>query len=789
MWQQCYGRGGYARYKILIRHVTLGAVSAQIFRQNNEIRMQHNNIPQHFLSRKMMSEAKLAEAYLRETTDADGNVRLESFEEAVDRVMGMHKEKYADKLSEELLALMAEASDAYKEKLVLGAQRALQFGGPQILAHEGKMYNCSASYADRIAFFQEAMYLLLCGCGVGFSVQKQHVAKLPEFSTRTLGVKVFQVPDSIEGWSDAFGVLMSSYTDASCATFPEYSGYVVHFDYSLVRPKGAFISGGFKAPGPEPLRQAVQRCEALLDKTLRKSTAQSVRLAPIVVYDLVMHMSDAVISGGVRRSATICLFSKGDREMLAAKTGDWWVTEPQRARSNNSVVLKRDTLTYQEWCEVYENVRQFGEPGFVFVDDEDTLYNPCVEVGMRAIEDATGQTGFQMCNLTEINGAKCVDKDTFVRACRASAILGTLQAGYTNFKYLTKATKSIVEREALLGCSITAWMNSPDILFDEAILREGAEEVKRVNREVAALIGINPAARTTNVKPSGNASTILGTASGIHGEHAPRYFRNVQMSKDSEVARLIAKTNPKMIEKSVWSATGDDVVISFPVEATSTSIFRESLYGVHQLEYVRKAQQFWVEPGTNVELCTSPTLRHNVSNTISVTDWDEVREYIFENRQWFAGISLLPAVGDKVYPQAPFTEVKAPQDIFAEYGDGALYASGLIVDGMHAFNGNLWSACDFAVAYQVNAEETTAENVMKHDWARRFKKFAANFVGGDLTKTTYLLKDCFNSHKWAGIRREFQYVDFTKELGKREYVDVDTLGAQGCAGGTCEVTF
>lgn len=481
---------------------------------------------------------------------------------------------------------------------------------------------------------------------------------------------------------------MSSYF-VNGGTFPEYEGCQVRFDLSNIRPKGAHISGGFKAPGPDGLRDALNKCEDLLEFEVHNSK-EDVALRSIVAYDFVMHMADAVLSGGVRRSATICLFSKDDEEMLNAKTGDWFYKNPQRGRSNNSVILLRNELTREEWKHIIQSVRDFGEPGFVLTDNLEFCYNPCVEIGMLPVYLPTMESGFEFCNLTEVNGGLCVDKETFLLACKAASILGTLQAGYTNFKFLSEATKKITEGEALIGVSITGWMNNPDVLFDEQTMIDGAEEVKYWNKKVAKLLGINQAARTTCVKPSGNASVLLGTASGIHGEHSPRYFRNVQMNEQDDVLKLISEINPKMVEHSVWSNTGTDYVVSFPIVTSENSKYKNDLLGIKQLEYVKKAQQFWVEYGTNLELCVDKRLRHNVSNTITVDDWDEVEQYIYDNRYYFAGISLLAASGDRAYPQAPFTQVYTAQEILDMYGEASMFASGLIVDGLKAFNNNLW---------------------------------------------------------------------------------------------------
>jgi ribonucleoside-diphosphate reductase alpha chain len=324
------------------------------------------------VGKEMMAQSKFYMGYSR-WMDSEG--RYETWEESVERVMNMHRIKYKDVMTAELEELISFAEKAYKEKRVLGAQRALQFGGEQIFKHEARMYNCSVSHCDRARFFQETMYMLLCGCGVGFSVQTHHVAKLPKIHKRfEKKSKVFIVPDTIEGWADAFGVLLSSYFEDG-GEFPEYKGCKVHFDFSKIRPKGAEISGGFKAPGPDGLRVALQKCESLLDAQIGESK-EAVAIAPITAYDFVMHMSDAVLSGGVRRSATICLFSKEDEAMLNAKTGDWFVANPQRGRSNNSVMLIRDDVTHDEWANIMKSVKQVGEPGFIFSENTEFCYNP-----------------------------------------------------------------------------------------------------------------------------------------------------------------------------------------------------------------------------------------------------------------------------------------------------------------------------------------------------------------------------------------------------------------------------
>ena len=731
-------------------------------------------------TRKLLSEAKFYDGYSRFNDEIE---RYETWDEAVDRVMSMHEGFYSSKMNK-ITEYIEEAREAYKQQYVLGAQRALQFGGEQILKHQMRMYNCTSSYADRPEFFGEVFYILLCGAGAGFSVQKHHVKKLPKVQQRTKQPKTHVVDDSIEGWATAVDVLLSSYF-INGGKHPEFAGRRVYFDLSQIRPKGAKISGGFKAPGPDGLRLALDKIEHLLQAIIIDSKDQK-KLRPIQVYDIVMHTADAVLSGGVRRSATICLFSPDDEEMMGAKTGNWFMDNPQRGRSNNSAVIVRNESSPEEFNKLMQSVKEFGEPGFVFVNSKEHTTNPCVEIGM--FPQIKGKSGWQGCNLTEINGGKCTSKEEFFKACRAASILGTLQAGYTDFEFLGETSKKIFDREALIGASITGWMNNPDVLFDAEVLEEGAQIVREVNREVAEAIGINPAARTTCVKPSGNASVLLQTGSGIHAEHSEMYIRNVQMTKDSEVTAAIQKSNPFMVEDSVWSATGSDVVVSFPILPKKGSIFKDDLLGVDHLEKVKLAQKHWVEAGTNIELCADEGVRHNVSNTIIVDDWDKVEKYVFENRHSFAGISFLPPTGDKDYNQAPNTAVISAKEMVKKYDTAAIFASGLVVDGLDAFP-NLWQACATAQGMGDDLSLETSDNAMKKDWVRRFNSFAENYLNGDVKQAEYCLKDSYLLHKWNKINKNFKTITWEEDLTEKKYTEVDTLGAAACAGGECEIDF
>ena len=731
-------------------------------------------------TRDFLSQTKFYEGYSR---FIENEGRYETWDEAVDRVIEMHDQNYMNS-NNELSEYLEEARTAYKEQRVLGAQRALQFGGEQLMKHQMRMYNCTSSYVNRPEFFGEVFYILLCGAGAGFSVQKHHIKKLPKIQNRTKQAKGYIVEDSIEGWASALDVLMSSFFVGG-GKHPDYEGRRVFFDLSQIRPKGALISGGFKAPGPEGLRRSLDKIEHLLQGIVIDSK-DPIDLKPINAYDITMHAADAVLSGGVRRSATICLFSPNDEEMMNAKTGNWFVDNPQRGRSNNSAIIVRDETTPEQFGKIMESVKQFGEPGFVFVESKEHTTNPCVEIGMYP--QINKKSGWQGCNLTEINGGKCNTEEDFYKACRAASILGTLQAGYTDFKFLTDISKLIFDREALLGVSITGWMNNPKILFDEKILEKGAQIVKEVNREVAQIIGINPAARTTCVKPSGNASVLLQTASGIHAEHSAMYIRNVQMNKESEITQAIMKTNPYMVEESVWSAGGTDVVVSFPILPNKGSMYKDDLLGIKHLELVKKAQKHWVEAGTNEDLCADKGIRHNVSNTIIVDDWNEVEKYVFENRYSFAGISFLAMSGDKDYNQAPNTAVITADKMVKKYGNAAVFASGMVVDALKCFN-NLWDACATAKGFGDDISLESSKNALKNDWIRRFNKFADNYLGSNAVLAEHCLKDAYLLHKWNKIQSTLKTIDWKEDIKEKKYTDVDTLAAAACAGGACEIDF
>ena len=392
------------------------------------------------------------------------------------------------------------------------------------------------------------------------------------------------------------------------------------------------------------------------------------------------------------------------------------------------------------------------------------------------------------CNLTEINGRFCDVEEKFYQACRASAIIGTMQAGYTDFKYVGSATKEITEEEALLGCSITGIMDNPKVFLDPEIQRKGAREIKKTNEKIAKFIGIKSAARTTCVKPAGTTSCVLGTASGVHPHHALRYMRRVQVNRNEFPGQLYKLTNPEAVEKSVWSDGGTDEVITFLCEVPRGSIVKNQFSAVELLEKIKLIQQNWVEAGTNKERCMHPGVRHNVSNTITVKpdEWDEVRDYLYRNRHWFAGISLLPASGDLDYAQAPLCTILNAKEIAETYGDAAILASGLIVAGLDAFEDNLWEACNAVLYHNSNYNDIGEEK--KKDFVRRGVQFANRYFEGDLKKMAYCLKHVWLWKKWLDIKRTHNAIDWDKVQEVNEtFMHADTLAAQACSGGVCQL--
>lgn len=445
--------------------------------------------------KELLSNLKFYESYAKYD---EIKKTKETWEESAKDVMKMHYNKF--KLNKKLLPYLKSAEQAYINKEILASQRNLQYREAQITAHNHRLFNCSSTYIDRPEVFGQAMYVLLGGCGVGYSVERRFIDKLPSIKSREFSEIITHIiEDSIEGWAVALDMLMMSYFNG---------GPIIRFDGSLIRAEGSFISGGFKAPGYEPLKKALELIEKLLEIKIKNG---EFRLTSLDCHEIICIASDSVLAAGVRRSAIICLFDKDDELMLKCKTGDWFYTKPWLARANNSVKLLKGEFTKEEFDNYKESIKQFGEPGIVLVDDMAFCTNPCAEIGFIPINPITNNSCWSFCNLNEINGGKCTSAELFYEACRNAAILGTLQASYTNIPFLGNDTEELIRWEALLGVSITGFMDNPEILLDPEVLKRGAEIVLETNAKIAGIIGINCAARATCVKPSGNACTTFNT--------------------------------------------------------------------------------------------------------------------------------------------------------------------------------------------------------------------------------------------------------------------------------------
>jgi ribonucleoside-diphosphate reductase alpha chain len=360
-------------------------------------------------------------------------------------------------------------------------------------------------------------------------------------------------------------------------------------------------------------------------------------------------------------------------------------------------------------------------------------------------------------------------------------MIGTLQAGFTKLEYLGKDSEAIFEREALLGVSMTGIMEKHDLILSEEVLKKGAKIAVDTNKKMAQKIKINQAARVTCLKPEGTSSSMLGTSSGIHPHHAKRYIRHVQANVLEAPFQHFKKLNPQACEKSSWSANNTDEVIKFPIEVPDGAKLKNQLPAVEMLGIVKDTQKNWVQSGKNRSLCTQEYLSHNVSNTVTVKpdEWDAVTKYIYDNRKYFAGISLIPQSGDKDYPQAPFTTVYTSREIVKEYGDAALWCSGLIELGLNAFNNNLWAACDYVSMNQ--AKDGDEEN--KLVFITKMKNFAGKYFDGDVRRLTYCMKDVYNWKIYCDLFDSFKKVDYT-QLSETED---NTVGIEeiSCAGGAC----
>lgn len=552
--------------------------------------------------------------------------RRETWEEIVTRNKTMHASKFPE-LKEEI----DKAYEMVYEKKVLPSMRGLQFSGKPIDINNSRSYNCSYLPIDDYLAFNETMFLLLSGCGVGFSVQTHHIEQLPEIKIPTK-TKRYLIGDSIEGWSDAVRMLVKAYFKGS--PLPS-------FDYRDIRPKGArLITAGGKAPGPEPLKECLFQIQKIFD---RKKNGD--KLNSLEAHDIVCHIADAVLSGGIRRAALISLFNLDDDDMLSCKFGNWYEENPQRGRANNSAVIMRHKIDEEEFFKLWKKIEMSGsgEPGIYFSNDKEICCNPCGEISLRPN---------QFCNLTEVNASNVESQEDLNERARVAAFIGTLQASYTDFHYLRDVWKKTTEKDALIGVGMTGIASGAVLKFN---LKEAAEVVNIENARVAKIIGINPAARTTTVKPSGTSSLVLGTSSGIHAWHAPYYIRRMRLGKNEALYTYLSIYNPELIEDEYFKPHLQ-AIVSVPQKAPEGAIMRTES-ALELLERVKKFNLEWVKTGHR-----KGSNRNNVSATISIKEgeWKEVGEWMWKNRNTFNGLSVLPFHGGS-YIQAPFSDITEEQ--------------------------------------------------------------------------------------------------------------------------------
>lgn len=572
------------------------------------------------LAKKILSDITVYSKYARFKPELD---RRETWEELVNRNRGMHLKKYP--AMKEWIDLAYDRSVLPKK--VLPSMRSLQFGGIPIERNPSRIYNCAYLPIEDVDAFAEIMFLLLGGTGVGYSVQRRHTDKLPVVLGPKRTSRRYVIGDSIEGWADAVKVLTESYF---------YGKMGVNFDFDDIRQKGTeLVTSGGKAPGPEPLRICLTRVESVLRNAIGR------KLRPIEAHDIACYLADAVLAGGIRRAAMISLFSIDDDEMINAKSGEWWVNNAQRARANNSVVLLRGTVSKERFDALWERVRASGagEPGFYWTNNLDWGTNPCCEIALRP---------YQFCNLTEINASDVVDQEDFNNRARDAALLGTLQAGYTDFHYLRPIWKETTEEDALVGVGITGIAANAIATLDE---KEAADVANATNLIVSALIGIRCASRVTTVKPSGTSSLVVGSSSGIHAWHDLFYIRRMRFGKDEAVFQYLAKEFPDLVEDEYFRPA-EQGVVSIPQRAPEGASVRTET-ALDLLQRVKRYNLNWVRQGHR-----SGENTNNVSVTINIKDeeWEEVGQWMWDNKDVYNGISVIPFDGG-TYKQTPFETV------------------------------------------------------------------------------------------------------------------------------------
>jgi ribonucleoside-triphosphate reductase len=580
------------------------------------------------LDKQILSDITVYTKYAKYLPEKE---RRETWDELVTRNMEMHTSKFP-KMKESI-------EQVYKNfvftKKVLPSMRSLQFGGKAIELNNARIYNCAFLPIDSIHSFSETMFLLLGGTGVGYSVQNHQIEKLPEIRKPNYDRKKrYVVQDSIIGWADAVKTLFKSYTGGLTSH--------IEFDLSDIRPKGALlVTAGGKAPGPEPLRIALVKIEAILRTKEDRS-----KLTDIECHDIQCHIADAVLAGGIRRAAMISLFDLDSEAMLNCKAGNWWENNPQRGRANNSVVLLRHKIDKKTFDKVWERIEASGsgEPGIYLTNDKDWGTNPCCEIALRP---------YQFCNLTEINMADIENQEDFNARASAASFIGTLQASYSDFHYLRDIWRKNTEKDALLGVSMTGIASKHNIQCLN--YEEAAQIVKETNNVIAAALNINRAARTTAVKPAGTTSLVLGTSSGIHAWHNDYYIRRMRLGKNEAIYTYLAINHPELLEDEYFNPTSQSV-ISVPQKAPNGAITRhESTLDL--LERVKLISKDWVKQGHNKGNNT-----HNVSCTVSVRDdeWKIIGEWMWVNKEYYNGLSVLPYHGG-TYKQTPFEDCTKEQ--------------------------------------------------------------------------------------------------------------------------------
>lgn len=578
--------------------------------------------------------------------------RRETWDEIVRRYMLMMMKKYP-----QLADQIALNIEYIRQKKVLPSMRALQFAGEAAEVNNARIYNCAYLPIDSLHSFSETMFLLLGGSGVGYSVQKQHIDKLPEIKRYTK-TRRFLVQDDIMGWADAVKVLMKAFLHGSPLPL---------FDYRAIRPKGArLVTAGGKAPGHEPLELCLGKIKNILEMKDNGS-----RLTDLECHDIQCHIANAVLAGGIRRAAMIVLFDRDSKAMLTCKQGEWWKDNEQRGRCNNSAVLPRGYVTEQEFKDLWREIEasNCGEPGIYWTHNTDWGTNPCCEVALRA---------YQFCNLCEVNVSNVESQWDLNERVRIAAFFGTLQAGFTDFHYLRPVWKKTTEKDALIGVGMTGIGSGEVLKYD---LSEAATIVEAVNHAVSRYIGINQAARQTLVKPAGTTSGVLMCSSGIHAWHNDYYIRTMRLNKSEDLALYLMVNHPELVEQD--QLREDTICVRIPCKAPEGSILRTET-AIDLLERVKKFSKEWIEPGH-----MDGENSHNVSATISIdknrnymgytisekeaeeverreaegekvttrhNEWEIVGAWMWYNRQFYNGLSVLP-YSDHTYVQAPFEDI------------------------------------------------------------------------------------------------------------------------------------